>query len=102
MRSPSRPSIRISLIALLLSTLTHVGIIHATAWEVINSKLQFLVWPGLATVMLLQDALPESIIARHDPLPHPAILWAALLVNFVAWAALFCLLIAAGRRWAKR
>ena len=93
---------RTALIGLLLSTLLHVWITYVTAWEVINSKLQFLVWPGLAAAMLLQAALPEAITVQHDPLPHPAVLWTALLVNFVAWAALFWLLTVASKIWLGR
>jgi hypothetical protein len=94
--------LRTALIALLLSTLIQVWITYATAWEVINSKLQFLAWPGLAAAMLLQAVLPESITVQHDPLPHPAVLWTALVANFVAWAALFWLVMTASKTWLRR
>ena len=74
---------------MLLSTVLHVWITYATLWEVMNSKLQFLLWPGLAATMLLQSVLPASVTLQRDPLPHPAVLWAALGVNVLVWAAIF-------------
>jgi hypothetical protein len=91
---------------LLLSTLLHVWIAHATVWEVMNSKLQFLLWPGLATTMLVQSVLPASVTLQRDPLPHPVVLWAALAINVLVWAAIFAgaaaLVRAALRRGAGR
>lgn len=87
------------LTGLLLSTLLHVWIAHVTVWEVIGSKLQFLAWPGMAAGALLQNALPDSLTVAYDPMPHPAVMWAALVVNFVAWTALLWALAAAiGKR----
>lgn len=93
---------RTLLIGLLLATLLHGWIAHATVWEVINSNLQFLVWPGLAAVLALQNLLPQTLTVQYDPLPHPIVMWAALLVNFVAWAALFCAVVAGIKAWRRR
>jgi hypothetical protein len=95
--------VRALLTGLLLSTLLHVWIAHVTVWEVIGSKLQFLAWPGMAAAALLQNALPDSLTVAYDPMPHPAVMWAALVVNFVAWTALLWALAAAiGKRREKR
>ena len=67
---------------------------YETLWEVMNSKLQFLLWPGVGAAMLVQSVLPASVTLQRDPVPHPALLWAALAVNVLVWAAIF---VGAGR-----
>ena len=64
-------------------------IAHETLWEVMNSKLQFLLWPGVGAATLVQSVLPASVTLQRDPVPHPAVLWAALAVNVLVWALIF-------------
>lgn len=85
--------------AALLSGLLHVWISSVTVWEIIHSNFQFLVWPGLAALALMQSLMPETIGVQYDPLPPPYIMWAALAVNILVWTGLFWGVLAGLKIW---
>lgn len=86
-------------IALLLSLVMHIWLSYETTWEIINSKLQFMVWPGLFFMYVLQSILPESITVQNDPLPHTNVMLASLIFNYFVWSILFTIIIIAIRKW---
>jgi hypothetical protein len=76
-------------IAACLSAALHLWIAHVTVWEVLNSNLQFVVWPGVLAAAAIQAVLPASITVHNDPLPPSFVMVSGFALNFVAWAALF-------------
>ena len=83
------PRVWTLVIATCLSGFLHFWIARVTVWEVLNSALQFVVWPGLFAASMTQAILPESITVHKDPLPHSFAMGAGLVFNVVAWAAIF-------------
>jgi hypothetical protein len=76
-------------IAASMSAVLHLWIARVTVWEVLNSNLQFVVWPGVFAAAAIQAVLPASITVHNDPLPPSFVMVAGYAFNFVAWAALF-------------
>lgn len=76
-------------IAVCLSAVLHLWIARVTVWELLNSGLQFVVWPGLLAASVTQAVLPDSVTVQQDPLPHSFAMGAGLVFNVVVWAGFF-------------
>jgi len=68
------------------------GALHILFWaaspKVLGSAIEFFFWPALLSAVALNSVLPNSIAVQYDPLPHPAVWWVAVPINFVFWAGL--------------
>ena len=75
------------------------GTLHILFWaaspKVLGSAIEFFFWPALLAAVALNSILPSSIAVQYDPLPHPAVWWVAVPINFIFWASLiYCVIVA--------